>query len=195
MILRTFDRVLIAVAGASLLATPGAHAVEESSYIGPTGGSLQITGQRCSTLKTNDLGTALFIDGGAEEAGRNTGEFLFQMVLLGDDVDDEGPLIVTDSGRRFVQDSSETGYEELEVLLEDFINGNIPLIGGGFNEGCDSPLQLNFGSLVINRYETRLVNNQNTAKLRMDAEGSYEDGNGRDRKLIVKIRARMNRTN
>ena len=45
---------------------------------------------------------------------------------------------------------------------------------------------------MINRYETRLVNNQNTAKLRMDAEGTYEDGNGRDRKLKLKIRARMN---
>ena len=192
MIVSKFNRALIAVAIAGLLEVPTVHAVDESSYVASSGGSLQISGQRCKSLKLDDISSALSTGGGLEGDGRNTGDFTFQMFLIGDDIDDDGPLIASDSGRTLRQDSNDAGYDELEAFLDDFINGNIPLIGGGFNDGCDAPVQFNFGSLMINRYETRFVNNQNTAKLRMDAEGTYEDANGRDRKLKLKIRARMN---
>jgi hypothetical protein len=44
---------------------------------------------------------------------------------------------------------------------------------------------------MINKYETKLSNNGSKAKLQMDAEGTYEDNDGKDRKVKIKVKANM----
>jgi hypothetical protein len=187
------NKTLIAAAISGLLAVPAAHAVDTTVYGKSASGSVKITGNNCKNLSENKLDSTLYVSGdiggfgfeGGFEGGSNTGFYEFSMFLFGDSIDGVGPLIASNKGRTLNQDTTQDGYDDLEDALYDYIFGNLG------NDGCKDPYEWNYGSTMINKYETKLSNNGSKAKLQMDAEGTYEDNDGKDRKVKIKVNANM----
>ena len=188
-----FNKTLIAAAITGLMAVPAAHAVDNAVYAKNATGSVKFSGQRCKNENVNKLDATLYVSDafgfgieGGIEGGSNTGFFEFQMFLFGDTIDGVGPLIASNKGSTLNQDTTQDGYDDLEDAFYNYIFGNLG------NDGCKTPDYWNYGSTQITRYETKLSKNGSTAKLKMDAEGTYYDyDKNKDKKASVKVQANM----
>ena len=197
-----FNKTLIAAAITGLVAAPAINAdtyVPSAVYSKVSTGSVKFSGQRCKTLKYKDLDATLYISGGFEgfegfEGGPNTSLFFFSMFAFGDSVDGEGPLVASNKLRTYNMDVTYDGYADLEDLLDDYLIADLE--GTDSKDGCKTPDGFNYGSLMIDKFETKISKNGSTAKLKMDAQGTYyDDDKDDDKKVQIKVKANMDLQN
>jgi len=201
-----FNKTLIAAAITGLVAIPAANAEVSSGFYSKLAtGSIKFTGQRCKTLNYKKLDASLFISGGFEgfegfeggfEGGSNTSLYVFNMFAFGESVDGTGPLIASNKGRTYNMDTTADGYGDLEDLMDDYLFAPDYLPDTDSKDGCKTPEGFNYGSLMIDKYETKISKNGSTAKLSMDAQGTYYDfDKDKDQKVKLKIKANMDLNN
>ena len=186
-----FNKSLIDAAITGLLAVPDDQAdINETVYAGSSGGSLKLSGSGCKSVNENKLDSTLYVESGFEGgfegsfSGFNTGVFFFEMFSFGDTIDGYGPLVSSNKGKTLNQDLTEDGWFDLDETMADYVYGD-------FNDGCKNVSDYNYGSTMITKFETKLNKKGNKAKLKMDAEASYEDTKGKDKKVKLKVKANM----
>ena len=164
-----FIKILVATAIAGLVAGV-AHAVEVDEVYGTDNASFKISGARCDT-ESGEEGLELALVYGV---GPNTGTWMIpEFFNTG-----EGPFVSHRKMRRVQMGLTWTDAIAVQEALTDFVEINCTDVDV-------------FHGAEVARFDAIINKSRTRAKLRFNVNGSWEDVNGRVRKVKYRLRANM----